>query len=179
MERENHNKDGAIPPHQAGKSPHPTPMMLINEISKLFGQRMRRASEQAGIPDGYRWILFHLGHRKSATQLELSKLTHTTPPTISITLRNMEADGYVKRTQDKEDMRVIHVSLTEKGLAVEEANRHHADATDRLAMTGMSDEEREVLRNLLIRMRDNIAVGGSENRHEPVTEGKGGFSDEE
>lgn len=76
-------------------------------------------------------------------------------------------------------MRVIHVSLTEKGLAVEEANRHHADATDRLAMTGMSDEEREVLRNLLIRMRDNIAVGGSENRHEPVTEGKGGFSDEE
>ena len=104
MERENHNKDGAIPPHQAGKSPHPTPMMLINEISKLFGQRMRRASEQAGIPDGYRWILFHLGHRKSATQLELSKLTHTTPPTVSITLRNMEAEEAAEATASKSSL---------------------------------------------------------------------------
>lgn len=147
--------DEIVPPIPPG-APRPTPMMMINDISKLFRYRMRKASEQAGIPEGYRWILFHLGRRESATQLELSKLTHTTPPTVSVTLRAMEADGYVTRTQDKGDMRVIHVSLTEKGLAVERENRRHAEETDRISLSGMSDEEKKTLESLLFRMRSNI-----------------------
>ena len=51
-----------------------TPSMLINDISKLFANRMRRETESIGMSHGYRRIFFHLAHSDGLNQNTLVKL---------------------------------------------------------------------------------------------------------
>ena len=139
----------------------PTPMMQVIHLSKLFRDELRHASEDAGIPGGYRMILMELSHCKHATQYELAKRTHLTAPTVSVTLQKMEHDGYITRTPDEHDLRQMQVSLTQKGIEAELANRARANALEQQILDGFSDEDKEQLTALLTRMEANLhtAVG--------------------
>jgi len=132
------------------------PTMLVYEISKMFRDEMRRANEEAGIPSGYRNLLFHLAHEDGRTQLELSQLTHLKPPTVSITLQKMEQSGYVKRKTDENDMRITRVYLTEKGSAVNELNHKKVEELDKIIMKNITEEEKQTLLALLTKMRNNF-----------------------
>lgn len=142
------------------KRPHrpfqPTPMMQIIHLSKLFRDQLRRASEEAGVPGGYRAILMELSHLESATQYELAKRTHLTAPTVSVTLQKMEHDGYITRTPDENDLRQMRVALTEKGKAAEADNRARANALEQTLLAGLSENERTQLSALLSTMENNL-----------------------
>ena len=135
---------------------HPTPMMQIIHLSKLFRDQLRKASEEAGIPGGYRAILMELSHSESVTQYELAKRTHLTAPTVSVTLQKMEHDGYITRTPDENDLRQMKVALTDKGKAAEADNRSRADALEMTLLAGLTPEERQTLTNLLTHMETNL-----------------------
>lgn len=152
----------------------PTPMMQIIHLSKLFRDQLRRASEEAGVPGGYRAILMELSHTESATQYELAKRTHLTAPTVSVTLQKMEHDGYITRTPDENDLRQMRVSLTEKGKAAEADNRARADALEQTLLAGLSEEERAQLSALLSTMETNLhqTVGFPPSCQTPPAKGK-------
>ena len=147
---------------------HPTPMMRVLHLSKLFRDQLRRASEEEGFPGSYRPILLELSHCDQLTQYELAKRTHLSPPTVSVTLQKMEHDGYITRTPDEKDLRQMQVSLTEKGIAAELANRARANALEQKILNGFSDEDITLLSTLLTRMEDNLhdAVGFSQHTPE-------------
>lgn len=130
----------------------PTPLMLINEISKLFRDRIRDENMQ----NSYRMLLFHLAIRGGRTQLELANITHLKPPTISVTLQKMEADGYVKRVANERDMRQTLVYLTEKGEEYNSNLRKKIEIIDKEVASGFTDEELQLLVSMLTRVRDNI-----------------------
>lgn len=131
-----------------------TPMMLINDCSRMFRHQMRKFADDAGVPCGYRELLMHLAFCKSRgqdapSQYELARHTHLSPPTVSVTLQKMERDGYIVRMPDESDMRQMRVSLTEKGLAVDRANRQKAAEIEEMAANGLSPDEVEELTRLL------------------------------
>lgn len=152
----------------------PTPMMQIIHLSKLFRDQLRRASEEAGVPGGYRAILMELSHIESATQYELAKRTHLTAPTVSVTLQKMEHDGYITRTPDANDLRQMRVALTEKGKAAEADNRARANALEQTLLAGLTDEERAQLSALLSTMETNLhqALGLPPTFENPPAKGK-------
>lgn len=133
-----------------------TPMMLINDISRMFGARMRRAADEEGIPSGYRHLLFYLAHNDGVSQLELVKRTHLTAPTVSVTLQKMEHDGYITRTPDPDDQRQMKVCLTEKGQLIKRRSKDKADETEALAFADMSDTEIAEIKSYLMRIYENI-----------------------
>ena len=139
------------------------PMMIVNELSKIFGDETRKTMEELGVPSGYKNILFHLHHANGASQLELARLTRLKPPTISLTLKKMEEDGYITRQVSKSDMRVYNVYLTTKGANVHIKNRERIDAIDELIMKEITDEEKQQLISLLIKMRNNICEATGRN----------------
>ena len=132
------------------------PMMIVNELSKIFCDETRKTMEELGVPSGYKNILFHLHHANGASQLELAKRTRLKPPTISLTLKKMEEDGYIVREASKEDLRVCNGYLTTKRANVQIKNREKIDSIDEMIMKGISEEEKELLMTLLKKMRDNI-----------------------
>lgn len=135
------------------------PSMLINELSKLFNDRMRQKTEALGMADGWRRMLFHLSHNDSLTQLELARRTHLSTPAVSVTLQKMEAEGLVTRKADPNDQRAIQVQLTEAG---HEADRKVVNAireTEREMLEGVTAEEIDAIRPTLEKMYYNLAEG--------------------
>lgn len=146
-----------IPPVMRHRPPVQTPPMLVNEISRLFGARMRmQDSEGIMSQDSVRLIMRALVHDDGCSQLELVRQTHLKAPTVSVALRRMEEEGLVERRQNEMDLRAVCVFLTEKGKAYNQQIRKRLGEIDDELMSGFTEAEIECLRQLLERMRDNI-----------------------
>ena len=135
----------------------PTPLMLCNEISKMFRNTMRENTEDQRVQGSYREILFHLAHEDGRSQLDLANLTHLKPPTVSVALAKLEDEGYVTREADPMDARRTRVYLTDKGKAIDEKAHGVIRSLDDKAIRGFSEEEIKQLMILLFRLRENIA----------------------
>jgi DNA-binding MarR family transcriptional regulator len=103
-----------------------------------------------------RAIFWSLVHGDGVTQLELAEATRLKPPTVSVALKRMEEEGYVRREPDPMDMRAVRVFLTEEGRKLDEEHRMRIHSIDEITMQNISDEDAEYLRKLLIQMRDNL-----------------------
>ena len=143
------------------------PVKLCNEIGRLFRNRMRSLDGQEGIMSqpGAHLVLSMLAIHDGSNQLELVKATHLKPPTVSVILKNMEAEGLVERRSDPEDLRSVRVYLTENGRQLDRENIERIQALDAHALRGLSEEEQNTLMPLLMRIRDNLLLEeGEESR---------------
>ena len=104
-----------------------------------------------------RALFWSLVHRDGVTQLELAESTRLKPPTVSVALKRMEEQGYVRREADPMDMRAVRVYLTDEGRVLDESHLDRIRRIDEIAMRGISEEETKLLRALLIKMRNNLA----------------------
>lgn len=138
------------------------PSMLINELSKLFNDRMRQRTEALGFAPGYRRLLFHLHRGDALSQLELVKRTHLSAPTVSVALRQMESDGLVIRENDPEDLRTVLVRLTEAGHAADRQVVHAIQETESEMLRGIPQEELRQIRPTLEKMARNLMKGEPE-----------------
>lgn len=135
----------------------PTPPMLVNEIARLFHARMKGV-ELSGVmsQDSARLIMRELSREDGVSQLRLTTLTHLKAPTVSVALRRMEEENLVVREKDPDDQRAVRVYLTDYGRAHNLRVHERLRELDALLMEGFDEEERELLKTLLLRMRENI-----------------------
>ena len=129
---------------------------LINEISKLFHDELRRNSEELGFKSGYRQILRFLSHEDGVTQVDIARNSHFTAPTVSVTLKKMEDDGLISRKTDKKDTRRTRVFITEKGREWESKLFTTAMDCEEILVRGFSAEEIEEFDRLLKKAKENM-----------------------
>ena len=139
-----------------GQRPVPTIGMELSFTGKHLHESLRKAQEITGMPDGYRKLLFPLAHEDGLTQLELAKRAHLSPPTVSVTLKKMEADGLLARQQDEKDQRTVRVYLTEEGRSLNARVFESMLKVDARLVEGFIPEEQEMLRSMLRRMNQNL-----------------------
>ena len=134
------------------------PVKLCNEIARLFRNRMRSLEGQEGVMSqpGAHLVLAMLAIHDGINQLELVRATHLKPPTVSVILKNMEAEGLVERRSDPQDLRATRVYLTEDGRRLDGESIARIRAMDAYALKGLSEEECQILMPLLIRIRNNL-----------------------
>jgi len=91
----------------------------LNELIRAVGLRHRtlciEALEQFGIHPGHKLLLFELERAGPRTLTELSVACGYEPPTITISIRQLESLGLVERRPSQTDKRVTIVELTERG----------------------------------------------------------------
>ena len=149
-----------------GKAPEPyekiepykkSPMMLINEISRIMGDKIREKGEDNPISQkSGRALLIELSKRDGRTQLDLVKATHLKAPTISVVLQKLEHDGYVRRTPDQYDLRATRVYLTEKGRDLDKKMKARIRAEEEEAMRNLTPSEYDTLLKLLEKLKSNM-----------------------
>ena len=71
-------------------------------------------------------------------------------------LQNMEKSGLLVRSGSKEDARVKIVSLTEKGVELDEKLKSYIQSLESEMMKDFTEAEKELLRNFLLRMLENL-----------------------
>jgi len=133
-----------------------SPISLTLNIAKVFDAQMRVEMLKSGMRASYRQILNSLSAKDGVTQLDLVRITKLKAPTISTTLRNMEADGLVRRETDKDDARATRVFITEKGREIDKKIRLSSAKIEKAALSSVSAAEKEQLINLLAKMKENI-----------------------
>lgn len=138
--------------------------MLFNDISRLFDGRVRRETERAGFPQGYRRIVFHLSHNECLTQNELVRLTHMKAPSISVQLKNMEQEKLITRKTDENDLRKSYISLTEKGKECEKFFISKCEETEKVMFENFSDDEMKIVKEYLKRITNNLIGEMEENK---------------
>ena len=88
------NKERSVPPF-VRKELSDNPVKLCNEIGRLFRNRMRALDGQEGVMSqpGAHLVLSMLAIHDGINQLELVRATHLKPPTVSVIVKSMEAEG--------------------------------------------------------------------------------------
>lgn len=145
------------PPEEEERFARPQPMMLINEISRLMGDRIRRKGYDNPIGQhSGRLLMMALSHKEGVTQLDLVRETHLKAPTISVALHKLEQDGFVMRVSDSYDMRAVRVYLTDRGRALNNRIRQCIMEEETAATSILTEVECRTLTALLKKIRSNI-----------------------
>jgi DNA-binding MarR family transcriptional regulator len=115
-----------------------------------------RSIEDCELRVGQEMVLLQLWREDGITQSQLVERLMVEPPTVTKMLQRMEAEGLVERRADPDDARVSRVLLSERGRSLEAHVVALWRDVDEQATTGMTLEERLLLRRLLLQMQRNL-----------------------
>lgn len=91
-------------------------------------------------------VLYHLGDLNIGS---ITKLTMSTPGNITVVVKNLKRDDWITAVKDPNDSRASILSITKKGRdIIEEVFPNHATNLHK-AMEILSDEELDILYDLL------------------------------
>lgn len=129
---------------------------LLVQVSRLVGARLRRKMAGLGLHRAQGQILFFLWHEDGLPQHSLARALHIRPATATNTLQRMERDGWIERQRDEADQRLVRVHLTGRAEALREEVQRSFRQLDEEMAAALTAEEREVLRDLLLKVRGRL-----------------------
>lgn len=136
---------------------------LLAGISRLVGHRLRGKFSEIGLRHAQAMVLFHLWHDDGMAQNVLASRLHVSPPTATNTLQRMERDGWIERTRDPLDQRIVRVSLTAKAKALRADTGAAFHALDHELADILTDSEREVFLALLKKVHRQLCLKQKQN----------------
>jgi DNA-binding MarR family transcriptional regulator len=141
-----------------GDSSLPTTMSyLLAQVCKLHRQRADDLLREVGLHVGQEMLLCSLWEREGVTQTELSEALGVQPATVTNALKRLERKGLVLRVSDAEDQRVSRVSLTTEGRDMKAVVEERWALLEQASFAGITAPERDLLRDLLLRVYGNLA----------------------
>ncbi len=129
---------------------------LLPQTCRLLHARAHALLKEIGLYRGQQFVLMALWEKEGITHSELAEQLHVQPATITNALKRMEKAGLLERRQDTEDQRVSRVYLTDAGRNIRDAVKEVWLELEGQTFAGFSSEERALLNQFLIRIRNNL-----------------------
>ncbi len=101
-------------------------------------------------------MLWTLNHHDGVSQKELAAKMGITPPSITVMIRKMEAEGLIEKFQDEKDQRVARIYITEKGKEIADRMDIALHQMEKEAFANMSEQEVMLLHRFLLQMKENL-----------------------
>lgn len=130
--------------------------ILLGQIGHLSKCHAMKEMGPMDLKPGQAGILFILSKESGMSQKLLAEKIGITPPSMTAALRKLEAKGYVEKEPDVCDQRILRVRLTEKGENCIEGLKRVADHMEEILFRNFSQEERLLMKRLLLEMRKNL-----------------------
>ena len=92
------------------------------------------------------------------SQARLAELLDVTPITLTRLIDRMEEAGWVERRRDPKDRRAVCLHLTSEVQPLLETMQARAKATQKAALSGMTDKEQKSMLQLLLKTKDNLVA---------------------
>lgn len=132
---------------------------LVHElisISIIHRYYITKSALSVGLYFGQPNILEYIIEHEACSQKEIASAMHITPASAAVSLKRMEKAELIVRTPDEKDIRKKHILVTEKGKTALREFRKICKRTDENMFNGFSDEERNTLHKLLLRLHENL-----------------------
>lgn len=129
---------------------------ILSQVAHLSGCYAKQSYETFDLKPWQAGILIVLSMEGELSQRELAKKLNQTPPSVTTAIQKMEKLGYIIRTPDPDDQRILRLRLTEKSREYLEHIREATKKIEEHILKGMNIEEKLLFRRLLIQVRDNL-----------------------
>ena len=134
----------------------------INEAIRAIGIRHRALAIAAlaplGIHPGHKVMLLELGNAGALTQAQLAAASGYEPPTITMSLRQLETAGLVVRHPSPTDRRATLVELTATGRALLPKLRLAWRQVAEQTVTGFTSSSLDELTDVLAALAESLAA---------------------
>ena len=140
-----------------------TLMMLIGDVHRQFGHKIRELEKKNGLGPCSGSILLELSKNDSLTQVELVDKIHMRPSSISVALQKMEQDGLIERKVKAEDQRCSIVCITDKGKAINEKMKFEIYSMDNFFTKQLNDNDLQNAKNIILRLSNILREEENEN----------------
>ena len=117
---------------------------------------MAKQMEPLGIGPGQYAFLFSLYITDGQSQQSLSDRLLLDKAATVRAINKLEAMDYVNRIPDPKDKRSVQIFLTEKGKSIRPQLEAIVEELQAILLSGMSNEEQELLNRLMKKMTSNI-----------------------
>lgn len=131
---------------------------MVRDASRLLAKSLQGRLADHGVSFGHWSFLRILWVTEGLTQRELSEEAGVMEPTTFTALKAMEAKQLIERRHLNGNQRKLHIFLTDKGRALKDVLTPLAEDVNRVALAGVSEEDRTTTRNTLLAMIDNLAI---------------------
>jgi len=133
---------------------------LLAQVARLHHARAHALLEAIGLYRGQPPVLHALWEQEGRTHTELAERLHVRPATMTRMLQRMEKAGFITREPDAEDQRVSRVYLTKAGRAIRAKVQAVWQTMEEESFAGFTRQERATLRQLLLKIRENLIRAG-------------------
>ncbi len=127
-----------------------TLMMLVADVHRQFGHRVRDLEKKNGFGPCVNCILFELDYNTSLTQVDIVEKIHMRPSSISVALQKMESDGLIERKVKDDDQRYTVVCITEKGKKICTEIKKSVKEMDDVFTSKLNQKEAELAKKVLL-----------------------------
>jgi len=129
-------------------------LMCISRRRKQIGEM---AMQELDILPSQHFVLVCLKHMgRAASQVQLAEMMHVSPASVARTLKALDREGYIQRSGGA-DGRCNEIIITEKGDQVLLHSCSLFQDLDMRSYAGISEEELNLMEDLLGRMLENLS----------------------
>lgn len=109
-----------------------------------------------GIAVSHGDIIYSLFWKQKMTMADIAAKISKDKSTVTALVDKLVRLGYVTKERDSEDTRVVYVTLTDKGRELEAVFEEISDRTLKAFYKNVSEEEKEELLRILIKIDGNL-----------------------
>ena len=135
---------------------------LIPAVSKLHRKLAGSLLHDLGLSAGQQFVLMLLWGDSPQAQADLTRQLMIEPPTAAKMLSRLEQAGFIARERSTSDRRVVLVSLTDAGRALERPVGSVWQQLESVTTSALSQAEQHQLRDLLTRVGRSLLDAASE-----------------
>ena len=132
---------------------------VINKISNRLRRRSKAVQEAIGISGAQGNILSYIlaeGEKRSIYQKDIEQEFGLRPSTATEVLKTLEGRGLIRRIPDERDGRYKKIVFTERASEIESAIKDEIMKSERLLLTGISQEEKQEFLRIAEKMLGNL-----------------------
>ena len=117
-----------------------TLMMAVGRLHRIWEEYIRSVAREIGIPEAYTRIVMFIDRHPGANQKQIAEITGVTAAAVNQTVKELCAEGYVRKETDERDKRHSRLFVTDKGEAVASAVLKAFDRADRVLTEALSEQ---------------------------------------
>jgi len=135
------------------------PISVLMKITRnRFSSRMNEVAEAYDLTSTQCDILGMISHHEPGTvsPVDIERRLHLSKATVSGLMKRLELKGYIRLEVNPEDHRSKQIFTTRKADLLQLQIIQSVDATEKVMLEGITPEEINMLRRLLLLMIDNL-----------------------
>lgn len=134
----------------------PRALYVVKQLELVVRSRLDVICRGFGVTTTQYTALSVLRARPGMSSAQLAVRSFIRPQSAHQTVADLESAGYIARTPDPSNRRILRIHLTDAGAAVLASCDDAVDSLERKMFEGLDASDRSTLRELLARCIDNL-----------------------